>query len=119
MRYLLLLLIIKSSFAIDIFPISKISEFPAREAVFSLETYNAVELTLDCSSFLHGINIKRTQGNAFFFLYESECYQILNDLHTWTYAGEEACLKLDFVGKDWTLEKKVDDCREAFDSKPL
>lgn len=111
MRYLLLILMIKNTLAVDVFPISKITELPDREAVFRLTTYSAVDLTLDCSSFLHGLNVLGASRNDFFLLFESECYEIINNLFLWEDAGEEACLKLDFVRKDWQLEKKAGDCR--------
>lgn len=81
-----------------------------REAVFDLSSYPHVNVQLDCSSFLHGVHVTDGIEKKFFYLYESECYEVFSHLKTWINAGDLACLKLDFEQKDWSLEKGADAC---------
>jgi|GEM_PF-4120384 len=81
-----------------------------REAVFELSSYSHVGIRLDCSSFLHGVHVTDTMEKKFFYLFESECYEVFSKLKNWINEGEVACLKLDFEQKDWSLEKGADAC---------
>jgi hypothetical protein len=100
-----------SSQAFESYPIRSIRKTPFRQGVFTLSSYPQVDVKLDCASFLHGLQVKAPARNDFLMLYESECHYIYSTLTTWFDAGEKACLKIDFTGKDWDLLKKDDDCQ--------
>jgi hypothetical protein len=52
-----------------------------RYDVFSLKTDNPeTEVTLDCSSFIHNLDIKSPDLDVIFYLYEHECWGIYNYL---------------------------------------
>lgn len=107
---ILFLSIVSKSFAFDSFPISDMLPVQDRYGVVNLITYPQMELTLDCSSFLHGLSAKSANHSSFLMLYESECHHIFNSLFTWFLEGKQACLKVDFKQKDWVLEKTNRGC---------
>ena len=100
-----------SSLAFENFPLTGWQASTYREDVFTLNSHSQLDITLDCGSFLYGVTVKRPGSENFLMLYESECYAIYDSLRTWFEAGEQACLKLDFTGKDWDLLKSTYDCQ--------
>lgn len=110
MKTIILFLLVANAWSFENFPVYKITEDPDRFAVFQLHSTSPYDLTLDCASFLFGVTIEDSQRRDFFHLYEQECYQVAAFIYDWTEVGDEACLKVDLAGKDWRLEKGIDDC---------
>lgn len=107
-----LLLGMNSSFAYDSFPFTKVSS-TFRDGVYKLTSskVTSYDVTVDCASFLFGITYNYSKTDKpFLYLYEAECYDLLDTLVLWDENNQPGCLKVDFENKDWNLQKGIDGC---------
>jgi len=72
------------------------------------ETYSKV--TLDCQSFLHGINIydENDRNLLQFYLYEPECHEVLNFIWERKDDGKQSCIRLDLAKNGYELLESCD-----------
>jgi len=98
--------------AYDIFPITQYSRSD-RDGVINLSSSYRPQMTatVDCNSFLMGLTYHHTQGtNQFLYLYDADCFDILETIDLWFQNNETACLSVDFDLKLWNLTKGADLC---------
>ena len=76
-----------------------------REGLFQLKDKKQHVLAdLDCFSFITGVTLNNLARDRF-FLYPTECEEVLNLLDLWTRNDDYGCLFLDFTGQDWSIDK--------------
>ena len=81
------------------------------EAVFELDTEEVFsKVTLDCQSFLHGINIYDEDDHNLlqFYLYQPECHEVLNFVWSRKDTGKHSCIKLDLDKSAYELLESCD-----------
>lgn len=106
----LLLFLSLSANAYHSFSVTGLHPHPQRHGVYFLEGPFKEQVVVDCASFLHGLTVVDQKKRDFLMLYESECISILEQVDDYSQVKETACLRVDFNGKAWSLEKKDGDC---------
>ena len=97
----------------EYFTVSAIKE-TSRLGYFSLVTSSqGTSLDLDCSSFLHGLQIAKASENRFFYLYEPECYDLMNSVKENQKSGELSCLEVDFESHSWEVFTGNETCQSS------
>lgn len=72
-----------------------------------------LNINLDCSSFLHGLNLISEDETRFFYLYEPECYDIRNIIQDNAHNNQKSCLELDFERHSWEVFTGNETCRSS------